>query len=146
MAIRRWTIGNIEEWTQVITTITKDVSNYPIVLLYGDLGSGKTTFVNQLIQDWNGVDQASSPTFSIINEYDTDLGLIYHMDFYRLNSIEEVMNIGIMEYLESPSICIIEWPELILPLIDMNHIAINISLQDNLMREVQISYVHKGSN
>ena len=88
--------------------------NHKIVLISGEMGAGKTTLIKQILIGLNVIDNISSPTFSIINEYKTkSTDLIYHMDLYRINKIEELEEIGFFEYLESGNLCFIEWGEII---------------------------------
>lgn len=87
--------------------------NDTIFTLQGDLGAGKTTFVKAFCQYLQVSDKVSSPTFSLVNEYESPSGqCIFHMDLYRLEAEEELINIGFEEYLESDAICFIEWPEI----------------------------------
>lgn len=83
-----------------------------VILISGEMGAGKTTLIKQILVDLNVIDNVSSPTFSIINEYKTKTeDLIYHMDLYRIDKIEELDGIGFYEYLESGNLCLIEWGE-----------------------------------
>ena len=83
-----------------------------VILISGEMGAGKTTLIKQILDDLNVIDNVSSPTFSIINEYKTKTeDLIYHMDLYRIDKIEELDGIGFFEYLESGNLCLIEWGE-----------------------------------
>ena len=83
-----------------------------VILISGEVGAGKTTLIKQILVDLNVIDNVSSPTFSIINEYKTKTeDLIYHMDLYRIDKIEELDGIGFFEYLESGNLCLIEWGE-----------------------------------
>ena len=83
-----------------------------VILISGAMGAGKTTLIKQILVDLNVIDNVSSPTFSIINEYKTKTeDLIYHMDLYRIDKIEELDGIGCFEYLESGNLCLIEWGE-----------------------------------
>ncbi len=89
----------------------KTLKSGDIVLLKGDLGAGKTVFTKGIVEHFSkGKEDAVSPTFTIVNQYNTDPTL-YHFDFYRINSEDELIAIGIEEYLYSDAICIIEWPE-----------------------------------
>lgn len=82
-----------------------------IVALFGNLGSGKTRFVQGICEAFHIEHHAASPTFTIINEYASDNGKIFHFDFYRINFVEEILQLGFYEYLEADGICIIEWAE-----------------------------------
>ena len=88
-----------------------------IILLYGEMGTGKTTLVKSIARVLGSVDVVSSPTFSIVNEYEVKDGVLYHFDLYRINDIEEAYNFGIEEYLFSNNWIIIEWPDVILPIL-----------------------------
>lgn len=103
-------IKNIEDWQEVVDKIIPDLK-HNILLLKGNLGAGKTTFTQFLLKNLGSQDEVNSPTYSIVNEYTTPEGKIYHFDLYRLKNIEEVYDIGIEEYLDHAFLCIIEWPE-----------------------------------
>lgn len=91
-----------------------NIQNRPrIITLSGNVGAGKTTFVRALIKSLGAADLASSPTFSLINEYKTtDNTLIYHCDWYRIKDAMELLDMGMDEYIYSDHILIIEWPEI----------------------------------
>ena len=92
-----------------------------IILISGEMGTGKTTLIKEILRSMDVIDNISSPTFSIINEYKTKIGgLIYHVDLYRIKSIEEIEGIGLFEYLESGNLCFIEWGDQIEKIIDSN--------------------------
>ena len=101
--------------------------NHKIILISGEMGAGKTTLIKQILLGLNVIDNISSPTFSIINEYKTkSTDLIYHMDLYRINKIEELEEIGFFEYLESGNLCFIEWGEIIENMIGEDYNKFNI--------------------
>ena len=107
--------------------------NHKIVLISGEMGAGKTTLIKQILIGLNVIDNISSPTFSIINEYKTkSTDLIYHMDLYRINKIEELEEIGFFEYLESGNLCFIEWGEIIENMIGEDYNKFNIIEKGNL--------------
>ena len=96
--------------------------NQNVVLISGEMGVGKTTLIKELLSLYGVIDNVSSPTFSIINEYLTDNDeLIYHMDLYRIKDIAELENIGFFEYVKSRRTCLIEWGEMIEELIDSEY-------------------------
>jgi tRNA threonylcarbamoyladenosine biosynthesis protein TsaE len=113
-----------------------------IFLFNGEIGAGKTTLIKQLCSYLGSIDEISSPTYSIVNEYEYNgplgNGLIYHLDLYRLNDIEEALHIGIEEYLDSGNYCLIEWPELIEALIDPSAVRIKIDIQPDSDRKISI--------
>lgn len=109
----------------------------------GEMGAGKTTFINALAQRL-GVDPeeaTSSPTFSIINEYrsDTTAELIYHLDLYRLESLEEALDIGIEDYLDSGALCLIEWPDRIDDILPTDTVKVNITVNPDETRTLTIN-------
>ena len=107
--------------------------NYNIVLISGEMGAGKTTLIKELLLHMSVIDNVSSPTFSIINEYSTIKDeIIYHMDLYRIKDIAELDNIGFFEYLESGRTCLIEWGEMIEELIDSDYNKFTLTVEDNL--------------
>ncbi len=111
----------------------------PVICFDGPIGAGKTTLISGLCQKWQVMDSISSPTFSIVNHYNSlSKGLIYHFDFYRLESLEEVLDIGIEEYLDSGNICLIEWSEKILTLLPENCVRVNIETNNDQSRSINI--------
>lgn len=98
-----------------------------ILAFYGPMGAGKTTFIRHICTVLEVKNNVNSPTFSIINEYNSRTGPIYHFDFYRLEREEEAIHIGCEEYFESGAFCLIEWPEKVLNLLP--HPLIKITLQ-----------------
>ena len=103
-------IDKIEDWQNVIDKILPQLQ-HNILLLKGNLGAGKTTFTQFLLKDLGSQDEVSSPTYAIVNEYDSPKGNVFHFDLYRMKIADEVEDIGIHEYLDNAFLCIIEWPE-----------------------------------
>ena len=102
-----------------------------IVLISGEMGVGKTTLIKEVLLSMKVVENVSSPTFSIINEYMTGQNkIVYHMDLYRIKNISEIEGIGLFEYLESGNLCIIEWGDMIEKLIDSKYDKFIISKQN----------------
>ena len=97
------------------------------------MGVGKTTLIKEFLSLLDVVDNVSSPTFSIINEYSTNKDeTIYHIDLYRIEDISELDNIGFFEYLESGKTCLIEWGEMIEGMIDSEYNKFTLTKEDNL--------------
>ena len=104
-----------------------------IVLISGEMGVGKTTLIKEVLLSMKVIENVSSPTFSIINEYITGQNkIVYHMDLYRIKNISEIEGIGFFEYLESGNLCIIEWGDMIEKLIDSKYDKFIISKQNEL--------------
>ena len=106
--------------------------NHNIILICGEMGVGKTTLIKELLLLMSVIDNVSSPTFSIVNEYSTNKDeTIFHMDLYRIKDISELDKIGFFEYLESGKTCIIEWGEMIEELIDSEYNKFTITKDSN---------------
>ena len=111
-----------------------------VILFYGEMGVGKTTFIKSLAKEIGVYEATSSPTFSLVNEYQTsNFQVIYHFDFYRLNSEIEALDMGIDEYLYSGNWCFIEWAEKIPNLVPESHSVISISLHSDGRRFLKLS-------
>ena len=102
-----------------------------VLAFYGKMGAGKTTFVKALCQALGVDDVVNSPTFAIVNEYDSAVlqSPIYHFDFYRIKTLDEAYNIGTDDYFYSGHPCFIEWPELIEPLLPETALRVEIEEQ-----------------
>lgn len=106
------TVANESELPAVVKSIWPIVSKQPIVLFRGDLGAGKTTIIKEIGRYLGVTSDMSSPSFGIVNEYKVDNKVIYHIDLYRIEELEEIYEFGLPEILESGNICLIEWPEM----------------------------------
>ena len=104
-------IYTIDETEQLSNWLLEEFSDCKIFCFSGNLGAGKTTVIASLCKQLGTMDQVSSPTFSIVNQYSTANKPIYHFDLYRLKNLEEAMDIGFEEYIYSGNYCFIEWPE-----------------------------------
>ena len=110
-----------------------------IILFNGEMGVGKTTLIKELCTVLGVKNATSSPTFSIVNEYQTDTNnAVYHFDFYRLKSPMETLDMGIDDYLYSENWCFIEWSEKIIDLIPEKHSIVTLSLLDNGKRNLEL--------
>lgn len=108
------------------------------ILLYGEMGVGKTTLVKSMAKALGSRDAISSPTFSIVNEYEIENGLLYHFDLYRINDIEETYNFGIEDYLYSENWILIEWPELIKPLLNDKFNTVFLAEKSKKLRKIKL--------
>ncbi len=113
------------------------------ILFYGEMGSGKTTFINALLRAMNSSDIATSPTFSIVNEYILPNDKIYHFDFYRIESIEEAYNFGVEDYFNSDHWLFIEWPDRVNDLLPKEAQSITITSVDNSTRSLKLTINNK---
>lgn len=113
---------------------------------YAEMGIGKTTFINELCKQLGVEGETSSPTYSIINEYVTKNGkTIFHIDLYRISSIEEAIEIGIEDYINSNSYCFIEWPQIIEALLPLPYVKNELSLLDNSRRILNSVLIDSGN-
>ena len=113
-------INNLEQLPAVAKEILKQLK-YKLVCFEGEMGAGKTTFIKEFVKLLGTKDDISSPTFSIVNEYDTENGKVFHFDFYRLNDEEEALDFGIEDYFYSNAYCLMEWPSRVENLIPEEH-------------------------
>lgn len=107
-----------------------------VFAIHGEMGAGKTTFINALCKIKNVQSGVSSPTFSIINQYEYPSGRMYHIDLYRLNDEEDAMKAGVEECLFSGDVCLIEWPEKAERLLPEETIHIHIETVDQQTRRL----------
>ena len=126
-----------------IDSIAKEILNIPslkkVITFNAEMGAGKTTLIKALVKELGVLDNSSSPTFSLVNEYQTENGeTVYHFDLYRLNSEEEAYDMGIDEYFYSGNWCFIEWPEKTPNLIPIDHANISIKVLEDGKRELTI--------
>ena len=112
MEIRIENIGDISSAAQ---EFIRSIGPRRHIAFHGGMGAGKTTFISALCQALAMEDEATSPTFSIVNEYrgagEGGIGRIFHFDFYRIESPEETLDLGLDDYFDSGALCLMEWPE-----------------------------------
>lgn len=131
-------LRSLEELEGVVATLLGQLI-YPLVLFVGDLGAGKTTMIKEIMHQMGCIDRGSSPSYSIINEYQGADGPIYHIDLYRMNTVEETFALGIEEILYSGRPCFIEWPEIIMDYMDGGYHILKIDIKENNYREISFS-------
>ncbi len=114
---------------------------YSIWLFEGEMGAGKTTLIKAVCDYWKVNDNVSSPTFGIVNEYDSeDVGVLYHFDFYRFEREKEALDIGVEDYFYSGDYCFVEWSSKIESFIPEKHVVINITVKDEKTRQIDLQY------
>ncbi|MBL7922020.1 MAG: tRNA (adenosine(37)-N6)-threonylcarbamoyltransferase complex ATPase subunit type 1 TsaE [Bacteroidia bacterium] len=126
------TVHHQSELPGLAEPILRLFNNPRIILLYAPMGAGKTTLIKEFCRSLGSIDDFSSPTFSIVNEYQYPNGKIFHFDLYRLKNEEELMDIGIEEYLSSGNYCIFEWPEMVENMIYISYKKIEIEVDKNI--------------
>jgi tRNA threonylcarbamoyladenosine biosynthesis protein TsaE len=134
-------IATAEALPQAAQEFASLMGDETVYAFYGEMGAGKTTFIRELCRAL-GVEEdlANSPSFSIINEYrsDTTAELIYHFDLYRLESVDEALEIGVEDYFDSGALCLLEWPERIEPLLPDDTVKVTISVNPDDSRTLTI--------
>ena len=120
-----------EALPQAARTFVRAIDQATVFAFYGKMGAGKTTFIKAVCEALGVTDVVNSPTFSIVNEYrsDTTGELIYHFDFYRIQRLEEVYDMGYEDYFYSGALCFIEWPELVEELLPGDAVKVTIEEQ-----------------
>ena len=117
------------------------MGDYTVFTFVGDMGNGKTTFINSLCREL-GVeeDMANSPSFSIVNEYrsDTTAELIYHFDLFRLESLDDALEIGIEDYFDSGAVCLIEWPDKVEDILPYDTVRVEVKVNPDLSRDIVV--------
>ena len=122
-------INSVEGLAEVSDYLISIRDRGDVVAFYGPMGAGKTTLIKDLCHRMGVTDEVNSPTFAIVNEYVTDEGeSVYHFDFYRIKKLEEAYDIGYENYFYSGNLCLIEWPELIEPLLPERYVRVDIAL------------------
>lgn len=122
------TINSTAELVSVAQELLTFAQGEKFFVFEGEMGAGKTTFIKTFCEALGVEDLVSSPTFSIVNEYQGNLGLVYHFDFYRLKNIQEAYDIGYEEYFYSDNYCLVEWPQKVSDLLPLNYIKVQIDI------------------
>lgn len=134
----KFVVSDLSQIEDIAKEIIKK-SPHRLFLVYGEMGTGKTTLIKAIGKQLNTIDEIISPTFAIANVYETQTKKQwYHLDLYRVKDEQELMEIGIEEYLYAGNYCFIEWPELVEPLIDMSATKIVITLSADNKRIITV--------
>ncbi len=130
-----YTLSNLKE---VCNTILLSINKPKTLLFYGEMGVGKTTLIKELVAQLGVSESTSSPTFSIVNEYNGKNSKVFHFDFYRIKNEDEVYDIGIEDYFYQNSWCLVEWPEKINSLIPEDAVSFKIIKNIDNSRRIEI--------
>ncbi len=131
--ISNYTLEQLPKIAQQIIAKSSD----KVLLFFGTMGVGKTTLIKEIVKQLEVDDIVTSPTFSLVNEYQSRKGeIIYHFDFYRIENEEEAMDIGIDDYFDSNNWCLIEWPEKVKNLLPLNALEIHLSINKDETRSI----------
>jgi tRNA threonylcarbamoyladenosine biosynthesis protein TsaE len=128
-------VNSLHDLEQAAQQLLDFSNGKKVILFYGEMGSGKTTFIKAICKALGVKENTSSPTFSIVNEYLSDTNkVIYHFDFYRLKNEQEAYDMGCEEYFYSGNYCFIEWPEKTPSLIPEQTVSVSIEVLGNEKR------------
>lgn len=125
------TVKSLAELPAAAKTFINSMGDRVVVALHGEMGAGKTTFINALCKELGvETDATASPTFALVNEYrsDTTAELIYHFDLYRLESLDEAVDMGFEDYMDCGAVCLIEWPDIVDPMLPDDTIDLTITI------------------
>ena len=137
---KRFKVRSLEELKPVAEFIKELSGEYSHFCLEAPMGAGKTTLINEVCKSLGISEHTSSPTYSIVNEYrTTNNHSVFHFDLYRLNDEMELLDIGIMEILDSGAICFFEWPDKILSYLDEKFVNLTIEVVDTT-RIITLTY------
>ena len=133
-------IDSLDELKSVAEAVIESLDGRNVVAFCGAMGAGKTTLISALMEYLGSDDTVTSPTFALVNQYGTAGGdTVYHLDFYRINRIEEVFDMGYEEYFYSGDLCLIEWPELIEELLPEDAMVVRIEVLSPTERRFTIA-------
>jgi tRNA threonylcarbamoyladenosine biosynthesis protein TsaE len=128
---------NLNQLSRVASEMLDQFPHARVFAFYGKMGSGKTTFIQEICKSLRSTDRVTSPTFSIVNQYFTESGTaVYHFDFYRLKYLEEAYDLGYEDYFYSGGYCLIEWPEKVETLLPPGHIRVTLEEEDPGLRSI----------
>ena len=133
------TIESLDTIHDAARQFIDEIGDRTVFAFNGKMGAGKTTFIKAICEVMGVKETINSPTFSIVNEYEAaDGSIIYHFDCYRINKIQEALDLGAEEYLYSGNLCFIEWSENIAPLLPDTLVNVDIHEIENKKREIII--------
>jgi len=122
-------VDSLDGLKEVAKEVVSKLNGRNVVAFCGTMGAGKTTLISAIMEYLGSPDTVTSPTFALVNQYNTASDeAVYHFDFYRINRIEEVFDMGYEEYFYSGDLCLIEWPELIEDLLPEDAMVVRIEV------------------
>ena len=133
---------NRNEIDKVSQLIVDKIKTIKTIILRGELGSGKTTIVKSVLKKMGFNESVTSPTFSIVNEYNFSRNIVYHFDLYRIENIEELNVIGFEDYIYSQNTCFIEWPEIVMKNFNFKYLDLEIRYLSDDKREIVITEIN----
>lgn len=138
-------IFSLDRLKAAATQFLSLINEYKVIAFSGDLGAGKTTFINAVCEELGVKERVSSPTYSIIQEYRAGDGkIIYHMDLYRIKSEEEAIDAGVDDCIYSKEICFVEWPEMVADIFPANTVYCSFEILENDHRKLIVQLPDKN--
>lgn len=125
-----------DDLPSIAEALLDTIHQYRTVALVGEMGAGKTTLIKALCEALGVTDATSSPTFALVNEYAAPRGNVYHLDLYRLESVDEAFSIGLMELFDGKKYCFIEWPDLVSGYLPDQTLWIQVKRLENSTRQI----------
>lgn len=138
MPLHMQLIYTLDEIKKAAREVFKYGKDKKVWAIHGEMGAGKTTFIHALCENLGVNSAVGSPTYAIINEYKSSVGIIHHMDWYRLKDEEEALQAGVEDCILSGNLCLIEWPEKALSLLPGSCLHIYINVLNEQTREINI--------
>lgn len=137
------TINSLDELEKSVQLLLQQLENRRVLAFTGEIGAGKTTFIQAFCRHFGVREPVTSPTYALVNEYTYQDGqgqmqYIYHMDLYRLKQMEEALDFGIEEYLYDDHYCLVEWPEIVEELLPEDTVWINLQIVNDSTRKMLI--------
>lgn len=138
------TIPDLSRINEAAREFIDNMGDNTLFAFYGKMGAGKTTFIKAVCEELGVAEGVNSPTFAIVNEYrsETTGELIYHFDFYRINSLREVYDLGYEDYFYSGALCFMEWPEKIADLLPEECVGVTVEEMPDYSRRVTCGPLH----
>lgn len=132
-------IDSLSELSRVADAVVERLGERRVVAFRAPMGAGKTTLIAEIVAALGSGDVVTSPTFALVNEYDTGNGeVVYHFDFYRIERVEEAFDMGYEEYFYSGKLCLVEWPEKIEELLPDDVMTVTITIDGDSARTFEI--------
>jgi tRNA threonylcarbamoyladenosine biosynthesis protein TsaE len=132
-------ISSLAELSRVADAVIERLNGRNVVAFRAPMGAGKTTLIAEIVAALGSGDVVTSPTFALVNEYDTDEGgVVYHFDFYRIDRVDEAFDMGYEEYFYSDALCLVEWPEKIEELLPDDVMTVSITIDSDSARTFEI--------
>ena len=126
-----WRAESVQDLEGIVQELLPQI-RHDVILFYGEMGAGKTTLIKEILHQMDSADQVSSPTYALVNEYETAKGTVYHFDFYRIDDESEAYDMGWEEYADSGNLCLVEWPERISSLFPEKYHTLHIQNQNDV--------------